>query len=235
MRAHSAKTLEGQNRLFTSTSYISEVARAGGGTLPLPPCRELSRFLQPLSLFVFDWHCFSSFPFASATANSPDPAMAPKKSKFPPTTFFGQTKMTLAMLQEMENQGILTPGLGRVPLETDTYAKPREDEVVVFKDFFPAGLRFPLDPAVVDIFARYGVFLHHMTPNSFAHVNLFMWLWKTCHLAPTPENFARVMRVHYQPKSISVRGSDGVSSKMEPQYGCYTFAFQHTAPSPVGA
>ena len=105
--------------------------------------------------------------------------MAPKKSKFPPTTFFGQTKMTLAILGEMEKQGVLTPGLGRVPPETDTYAKPREDEVVVFKDFFPAGLRFPLDPTVVDIFARYGVFLHHMTPNSFAHVNLFMWLSKT--------------------------------------------------------
>jgi len=107
--------------------------------------------------------------------------------------------------------------------------------VVVFKDFFPAGLRFPLDPAVVDIFARYGVFLHHMTPNSFTRVNLFMWLSKTCHLAPTSENFARVMRVHYQPKSISVRGSDGTSTEMEPQYGCYTFAFQQTAPSPIGA
>jgi len=104
--------------------------------------------------------------------------------------------MTLAMLGEMEKQGVLTPGLGRVPPETDTFAKPREDEVVVFKDFFPAGLRFPLDPAVVDIFARYGVFLHHMTPNSFARINLF--------IAPTPENFARVMRVHYEPKSISV-------------------------------
>ena len=43
------------------------------------------------------------------------------------------------------------------------------------------------------------------------------------------------MRVHYQPKSISVRGSDGTSTEMEPQYGCYTFAFQQTAPSPVGA
>jgi hypothetical protein len=161
--------------------------------------------------------------------------MAPKKRKFLPTTFFGLMKMTLAMLGEMENQGVLTPGLGCVPPETDTYAKPREDEVLVFKDFFPARLRFPLDPAVVDIFARYDVFLHHMTPNFFARVNLFMWLSKTCHLVPTPENFTRVMWVHYQPKSISVCGSDGVSTEMEPQYLCYTFAFQHTAHSPVEA
>ena len=67
-----------------------------------------------------------------------------------------------------------------------------------------AGLRFPLDSAVVDIFARYDVFLHQMTPNSFVRLNLFMWLSKTCRITPTPENFARVMRVHYQPKTIFV-------------------------------
>jgi len=152
--------------------------------------------------------------------------MAPKKNKAPPTTFFGPTKMTLAMLGDMEKRGVLSPGLGRVPPKTNVYAKPHDDEVIVFKDFFLAGLCFPLDDAVVDIFARYGVFLHHMTPNSFARLNLFMWLSKTCHTALTPENFTRVMRVHYQPKTIFVRGSDGKSAEMEPQYGCYTFAFQ---------
>jgi hypothetical protein len=130
--------------------------------------------------------------------------MAPKKSKALPTTFFGLTKMTLPMLEDMEKRGVLSPGLGRVPSKTDVYAKPREDEVVVFKDFFLGGLRFPLDPAVIDIFVRYGVYLHHLTPNSFARVSLFMWLLKTCRITPTPENFARVMRVHYQPKTISI-------------------------------
>ena len=152
--------------------------------------------------------------------------MDPKKSKASPTTFFGLTKMTLPMLEDMEKRGILSPGLGRVPPKTDVYAKPWEDEVVVFKDFFLGGLRFPLDPAVIDIFVRYGIYLHHMIPNSFSRISLFMWLSKTCRIAPTPENFARVMRVHYQPKTIFVRGSDGKSMEMELQYGCYTFAFQ---------
>ena len=43
---------------------------------------------------------------------------------------------------------------------------PENDEVIVFKDFFSAGLRFPLDAAVVAIFRRYRVYLHQMTPNS---------------------------------------------------------------------
>ena len=72
--------------------------------------------------------------------------MAPKKSKALPTTFFGPTKMTLPMLEDMEKRGVLAPGLGRVPPKTDVYATPREDEVVVFKDFFLGGLRFPSTP-----------------------------------------------------------------------------------------
>ena len=55
----------------------------------------------------------------------------------------------------------------------EVYAKPEDGEVVIFKDFFSAGLRFPLDPAVVDVFAHYGVFLHQMTPNTFIRLNLF--------------------------------------------------------------
>jgi len=120
------------------------------------------------------------------------------------------------MLEDKEKRGVLSPGLGRVPPKTEVFAKPHDDEVVVFKDFFPAGLRFPLDPAVIDIFARYGVFLHHTTPNSFARISLFMWLSKTCCITPNPENFAWVMRVHYQLKTIFVRGSDGKSTEMEP-------------------
>ena len=64
-----------------------------------------------------------------------------------------------------------------------------------------------------------------MTPNSFVRLNLFMWLSKTCRITPTPENFALVMRVHYQPKAIFVCGQDGKSTEVVPQYGCYTFAF----------
>ena len=137
------------------------------------------------------------------------------------------------MLEDMEKQGVISLSFGRVPLKTDVYAKPHSDEVVIFKDFFSAGLRFPLDSAVVDIFAQYGVYLHQMTLNSFVHLNLFMWLSKTCRITPTLENFARVMRVHYQPKTIFVRGPNGKSLEVEPQYGCYTFAFQSTIRCPL--
>jgi len=92
---------------------------------------------------------------------------------------------------------VITAGEGRVPPKTEVYVKIEEDEVIVFKDFFSMGLRFPLDYAMVEIFCWYGVYLHQMTPNSMLRLNLFMWLTKTCGVAPSMENFARVSRVQY--------------------------------------
>jgi hypothetical protein len=135
----------------------------------------------------------------------------------------------------MVDRGIIAPGATKVPPKMEVYAKPEDGEVVVFKDFFSAGLRFPLDPAVVDVFAHYGVFLHQMTPNTFIWLNLFLWLMKIFRITPSVENFARVSRIHYQPKTISIRDRDGQPTVVEPQYGCYTFTFQQISPSPVAA
>ena len=62
-----------------------------------------------------------------------------------------------------------------------------------------------------------------------------MWQTKTCGVTSSVENFAQVSYVHYQQKTIAIRGSDGSSTKAKPQYGCYTFAFYPNAPSPVAA
>ena len=107
--------------------------------------------------------------------------------------------------------------------------------MIVFRDFFTVGLRFPLDPVVVDIFRLFTVYIHQMTPTSFVSLNLFMWLAKTGRVGPTTEAFARVFRIFYQPKTIVVHKKDGSSSDAEPQYGCHTFAFRQTAPSPIPA
>ena len=114
--------------------------------------------------------------------------------------------MTEDMLKDLEKRRVIARRAARVPPSTDVYANPEDDEVIVFKDFFATGLCFPLEPGVVDIFRRYGVYLHQMTPNSFVRLNLFMWLAKTCYVSPTMENFARVSRVHYQPKTIMIHG-----------------------------
>jgi hypothetical protein len=59
--------------------------------------------------------------------------------------------MTQAMIEDMESRGVLEAGLARAPPAGEIEAKPHPDKVVVFQDFFIAGLRFPLDPVVVEI------------------------------------------------------------------------------------
>ena len=75
--------------------------------------------------------------------------------------------MTKNMLKDLENRSVIARGAVRLAPSTQTHARPEVDKVIVFKDFFTMGLRFPLDPTVVDIFQLYKVYTHQMTPNSF--------------------------------------------------------------------
>ena len=88
--------------------------------------------------------------------------------------------MTEAMIQDIERRGVLEVGYARAPPVGETMAKPRLDEVLVFHDFFVAGLRFPLNLVVMEIFKLFKVFLHQMTPTSFLRLNLYLWMAKTC-------------------------------------------------------
>ena len=101
------------------------------------------------------------------------------------------------MIEDMEKWGVHENGLARALPAGETEAKPQPDEVVVFCDFFIAGLRFTLDPVVVEIFKLFDVYTHQMTPTSFVRLNLYMWLTKTCQLTPSSEGFAHVFRCHF--------------------------------------
>ena len=87
--------------------------------------------------------------------------MAPCSSAKPlPTRALGLCSMTLEVLEGMILRGVVARDQVRAPPSGQTSARPEADEVVVFRDFFTAGLRFPLDPAIVDIFRFFKVYMH---------------------------------------------------------------------------
>lgn len=102
--------------------------------------------------------------------------MAPKAyhPKLPPTTFLGPSAMTEGLIVNMVNLGMLSDGTTRAPPSGETSAKPRNDKVVVFRDFFIRGLRFPTDPFFVNILRLYKMYTHQLTPNSFVRLNLYI-------------------------------------------------------------
>ena len=51
---------------------------------------------------------------------------------------------------------------------------PKEDEVVIFRSFFKAGLRFPLSMFVVEVLKTFQIFLHQLTPEAILSMGVFV-------------------------------------------------------------
>jgi hypothetical protein len=49
---------------------------------------------------------------------------------------------------------------------------PEENEVVIFRSFFKAGLRFPLSKFVVEVLKTYQIFLHQLTSKAILRMGV---------------------------------------------------------------
>jgi hypothetical protein len=103
--------------------------------------------------------------------------------------------------------------------------KPEKDEVVVFKSFLKAGLRFPLNEMIADVLKKFGIYLQQLTPNAIVWLSVYIWALRSQGVEPFAEGFCRVHELHYQTKSRE----DGLHEN----FGFYNFAYRKDAKSPV--
>jgi hypothetical protein len=106
----------------------------------------------------------------------------------------------------------------------ETTPEPKNDEVVVFKSFFRAGLRFPLNEMIGEVLHDYEIYLHQLTPNAIVRLSVFIWALRSQGMDPNAEAFCQVHELHYQTK---VR-EDGLEN-----FGCYNFAYRKDMKAPV--
>jgi hypothetical protein len=66
---------------------------------------------------------------------------------------------------------------------------PEENEVVIFRSFFKAGLRFPLSRFVVEVLKTYQIFLHQITPEAIIRMGIFVWAVRSQGLEPSARCF----------------------------------------------
>jgi hypothetical protein len=59
--------------------------------------------------------------------------------------------------------------------EEEISPTPENDEVVVFKSFFRAGLRFPLNEMIGEVLENYKIYLHQLTPNAIVRLSVYIW------------------------------------------------------------
>jgi hypothetical protein len=107
----------------------------------------------------------------------------------------------------------------------ETTPTPRDDEVVVFKSFFRAGLRFPLNEMIGEVLDNFEIYLHQLTPNAIVRLSIFIWSLRSQGMDPNAEAFYRVHELHYQTKARE----DGLHEN----FGCYSFMYRKDTKAPV--
>jgi hypothetical protein len=107
----------------------------------------------------------------------------------------------------------------------ETISAPKNDEVVVFKSFFRAGLRFPLNKMIGEVLDNYEIYLHQLTPNAIVRLNVFIWALRSQGADPNAEAFYRVHELHYQTKARE--------DMLHENFSCYNFAYRKDMWAPV--
>ena len=107
----------------------------------------------------------------------------------------------------------------------ETTPEPKKDEVVVFKSFFRAGLRFPLNEMIGEVLKNFEIYLHQLTPNAIVRLSVFIWALRSQGMSPDAEAFCRVHELHYQTK--------GRADALHKDFGCYNFQDRKDKKAPV--
>jgi hypothetical protein len=83
----------------------------------------------------------------------------------------------------------------------ETTPVPKDDEVIVFKSFFRAGLRFPLNEMIGEVLKNFEIYLHQLTPNAIVRLSIYIWALQSQGMDPDAEAFCRLHELHYQTKA----------------------------------
>jgi hypothetical protein len=111
-------------------------------------------------------------------ANPKDLVDERNANSYPPAFVFGESKVTADLIKEYEAADFFPVGDACAPSD-EQVPTPEANEVVVFRDFFTCGLRFPYDPILPSILERFSMKIHQLSPNSFLELSKFFWIMKT--------------------------------------------------------
>jgi hypothetical protein len=101
---------------------------------------------------------------------------------------FGKSTMTaddMVMMKKLGYFGEAESKLVRFAGE-EVVPQPREDEFVVFKSFFRAGLRFPLHEMIGEVLKNFVIYFHQLTPNAIVRLRASLVRGVRRHAAPKP-------------------------------------------------
>jgi hypothetical protein len=108
-----------------------------------------------------------SFDVESENENADDWSWRPSH------VVFGKSMIRQGQIEAMKGKYFHDVSTVRARGE-DTVPLPEGDEVVVFRSFMKAGLRFPRHKILVEVLKTFEIYLHHITPEALIRVGVFI-------------------------------------------------------------
>ncbi|CAN6372771.1 unnamed protein product [Urochloa humidicola] len=152
----------------------------------------------------------------------------------PKILMFGFSPLRQSDIESLVSGKMVLPGKVRAPEEGKSKLQPKPNEVVIYRDQLFSGLRFPLDPVVIEILKEYGVFLHQLTPNGLGRLTVCMWVCKTTKIKPFVAIFMYAHQIHKQMKVLPYVHKNKGQVEKECQFGCLNFTYKPHVCAPVG-
>jgi hypothetical protein len=143
----------------------------------------------------------------------------------PSHTIFGKSTIKQSHLDNMRGMYFRDMSIVRVGGDNNVPA-PQEDEVVIYRSFFKAGLRFPLSRFVVEVLKIYHIYLHQITPEAVIRMGIFVWVVRSQGLEPSAKCFCSMHELVYETKAMG-------KEQYHNNFGCYGFIARPNASYPL--
>jgi hypothetical protein len=133
----------------------------------------------------------------------------------PSHSIFGKSTIKQSRLENMRGRYFQDMSIVRAGGDNNIPA-PEENEVVIYRSFFKAGLRFPLSSFVVEVLKTYQIFLHQMTPEAILRMGVFVWAVRSQGIEPSAKCFCSMHKLLYETKAMG-------KEQYHNNFGCYGF------------
>jgi hypothetical protein len=89
---------------------------------------------------------------------------------------FGKSTVTADNMVMMKKLGYFGEAESKLVwfAREEVVPQPREDEIVVFKSFFRARLRFPLHEMIGEVLKNFEIYFHQLTPNAIVRLSFYI-------------------------------------------------------------
>jgi hypothetical protein len=125
---------------------------------------------------------------------------AEDRSWRPSHVVFGKSTIRQGQIEAMKGKYFHDTSIVRAGGE-NTVPLPEANEVVVFKGFMKARLRFPLHKMLVEVLRTFEIYLHQFTPEALIKVGVFIWAMRSQGLEPDAKCFCNIHELFYQTKA----------------------------------